>query len=300
MVRLEGMALGTSWSALIVAAPASAEAAIRATLDAQALALSQWEPQSALSRFNRSPIGEWQAVDPDLAAVIDAGLAIGRASQGALDIALGALTDLWGFGPQGPRATVPDDADVAAALARSGARGIERSDGKARRIANVALDFSGIGKGYVVDRIADALTALGAQDFLVEIGGEFVGRGIRPDAQPWWVELENPPGIDLAPLRIAAYGIAVATSGDYRRFLCDGDRRLSHTLDPRTGRPIENGVVSVSVIASDCATVDGWATALSVLGPEEGMEIARRESLAARIVTADGTEYLSPALEAML
>lgn len=264
------------------------------------MALSQWEPQSALSRFNRAPVGEWQAIDADLAAVIDAGLAIGEASDGALDIALGALTDLRGFGPPGPRATLPNDAEIVTALARSGAAAIERADDRARRTADVALDFSGIGKGYVVDRLADALTTLGAQDFLVEIGGEFAGRGIRPDAQPWWVELENPPGIDLPPFRIAAHGIAVATSGDYRRFIRDGEKRLGHTLDPRTGRPVANGVASVSVIATDCMTADGWATAFTVLGVERGLEIAVCEGIVARIVTTDGAEYLSQALDALL
>ncbi len=210
-MRLSGVALGTSWSALIAAPPVGCEAAIEATLAAQAIALSQWEPRSALSRFNRAPIGEWQAIDADLAAVIDAGLAIGRASDGSLDIAMGELTDLWGFGPTGPRDTVPDDTAIAAALAKSGSGAIQRDGNRARRTADVALDFSGIGKGYVVDRVADALEALGTEDFLIEIGGEFVGRGIRPDAQPWWVELEDPPGIDLAPFRIAAHGVAIAT-----------------------------------------------------------------------------------------
>lgn len=299
-MRLSGVALGTTWSAQVVAPPAECAVAIEATLAAQVMALSQWEPRSALSRFNRSPVGEWQAIDGDLAAVIDAGLAIGRASDRALDIAIGALSDLWGFGPAGPRDNVPDDTAIAAALARSGSGAIERDGGRARRTADVALDFSGIGKGYVVDRVADALAALGAEDFLVEIGGEFVGRGIRPDAQPWWVELENPPGVDLSPFRIAAHGIAVATSGDYRRFIRDGDKRLGHTIDPRTGRPIDNGAVSVSVIAGDCMTADGWATALGVLGMERGMAVATREGIAARIVTADGAESLSPALAAML
>lgn len=264
------------------------------------MALSQWEPRSALSRFNRAPLGEWQVIDADLGTVIDAGLAIGRASGGALDIAIGALADLWGFGPPGPRPTVSDDAAIAAALARSGAAAIERDGDRARRTADVALDLSGIGKGYVVDRLAEALTTLGAHDFLVEIGGEFVGRGIRPDAQPWWVEPENPPGVDLAPIRVATHGIAIATSGDYRRFVNDGGKRLGHTIDPRTGRPVANGVVSVSVIADDCMTADGWATALTVLGATRGMEVAVWEKIAARIVTVDGAEALSPTLEAML
>ena len=298
--RFGGGTMGTTWSAQIVAPPVGVEAVLKASLDAQVMAMSQWEPASALSLLNRSAMGDWVVVPPDLARVIQVGQEIAAASGGAFDIAGGALTDLWGFGPPGPRTGVPSDAEIARALRRSGGAAIELNGDRARRTADIALDLSGIGKGHAVDALASALAALGIADFLVEIGGEFVGHGVRPDAQPWWVELEDPPGVSLPPLRIAAHGIAVATSGDYRRFVADGARRLGHTLDPRTGRPVTNGVVSVSVIARDCMTADGWATALTVLGPDERLAVAEREGLAARIVTADGAERLSPALKAML
>lgn len=292
--------MGTIWSAQIVAPPVGVEAVLKAALDTQVMALSQWEPGSALSLLNRSAIGEWVLVPPDLAHVIAAGHAIAKASGGAFDMAGGALTDLWGFGPPGRRSGLPSDAEIGQALRRSGGAAIELHGDRVRRTADVALDLSGIGKGHAVDALASALEAYGCADFLVEIGGEFVGRGVRPDAQPWWVELEDAPGVSLPPLRIAVHGIAVATSGDYRRFVADGARRLGHTLDPRTGRPVTTGIVSVSVVASNCMTADGWATALTVLGPDRGLAIAGREGIAARIVTEDGAERLSPALEAML
>lgn len=291
--------MGTVWSAQVVAPPAGLEAALRASLAESIAALSQWAPDSALSRFNCAPIGAWQVLDPILAEVLAAALAIGRASDGAFDPAAGALSELWGFGAAGRR-PIPGDGAVAAARADSGADGVEIIAGRARRLRPVALDLSGIGKGHAVDRLAATCRAQGCNDFLVEIGGEFVGAGIRPDGQPWWVELESPPLLALPPLRIAAHGLAVATSGDYRRYIPDGADRLGHTLDPRTGRPIAGGVVSVSVIAADCMSADGWATALTVLGPDPGLATAAREGLAARIVTRDGSEHLSPALTAML
>lgn len=292
--------MGTEWSAQVVAPPAGLEAALRTSLVDSIAALSQWVPDSALSRFNRAPLGEWVALDPILAEVLATAIAIGAASNGAFDPAAGALSELWGFGAGGRRADLPDDAAVAAALAASGADGIEIDGTHARRVRDVALDLSGIGKGYAVDRLAAVCRAQGCADFLVEIGGEFVGAGIRPDGQPWWVELENAPNIALPPLRVAAHGVAVATSGDYRRFIPAGTERLGHTLDPRSGRPITNGVVSVSAIAADCMTADGWATALTVLGPDAGLAAAEREGLAARIISRDGAERLSPALQAML
>jgi len=139
--------------------------------------------------------------------------------------------------------------------------------------------------------VAATLAQLGIVHALVEIGGELVGFGVRPDGQPWWVDLETPPGVAVAPLRIALHGLAVATSGD--------SRRGRHTIDPRTGRPIDNGVVSVSVIAADALTADAWATALTVLGPA-GDALAAAQGIAARIVTATGGEVLTPALAAML
>ncbi|WP_326523599.1 FAD:protein FMN transferase [Sphingomonas sp.] len=296
--------MGTSWSAKIVdpaAPPADGwSPVVDAALDRIIVEMSQWVADSTLSRFNRAPVGSWQDMPADLRRVVDAGRAIGQASGGAFDIAGGALADLWGFGPPGARRGLPADADVAAALARSGGDAIESMGDRARRTRDVALDLSGIAKGFAVDAVAAALAGAGASDLLVEIGGEFAGRGIRPDGQPWWVDLETPPGISIAPLRIALHGLAVATSGDYRRFVAHEGRRLGHTIDPRTGRPIENGVVSASVIAGDCMTADGWATALTVLGVDAGMAAAERQGLAARLVTRDGREYLSPALVAML
>lgn len=324
--RFGGETMGTTWSAHVVAPPPALADALRASLAESIAALSQWEPASALSRFNRAPVGTWVALDPILAEVLAAALAIRTASQGAFDPAGGALSELWGFGAAGRRHDMPDEQAVAVALAASGSDGIEISDAgapsrmdpghrgdldssrtgsgparvRARRTRDVALDLSGIGKGHAVDRLAATCRAHGCADFLVEIGGEYVGAGIRPDAQPWWVELESPPLVALAPLRIAACNVAVATSGDYRRYIPAGSTRLGHTLDPRTGRPIANGVVSVSVIAADCTAADGWATALTVLGPDAGLATATRLELAARIVTQDGVERLSPALTAML
>ncbi len=292
--------MGTSWSAQLVAPPPELAIALRKALARMIAAMSQWDPGSALSAFNASPVGAWRDVPDTLAVVLDAALAIRDASGGAFDPAGGALADLWGFGPAGPRHDLPDAAAIADALGRSGADGIDLSGGRVRRARDVRLDLSGIGKGYAVDALAATCRAHGCADVLVEIGGEFVGSGIQPNGQPWWVDLESPPGLALSPLRIAAHGIGIATSGDYRRFLDAEGRRLGHTIDPRTGWPVANGIVSVSVVAADCMTADGWATALTVLGREAGLALAGRLGLAARFVTDDGGEALSPALVEML
>ena len=171
-------------------------------------------------------------------------------------------------------------------------------------MAQVALDFSGIAKGYAVDAVAERLRALGCRHFLIEIGGELRGEGIRPDGQPFWVDLETPPDIATLPiLRIALCGISVATSGDYRRFREEGGRRLSHSIDPGTCAPADNGVASVSVLHSSTMLADAWATAIGILGPQAGMQLAAREGLAVQMIVREGQEgreYMTPALAEML
>ncbi|WP_213979212.1 FAD:protein FMN transferase [Sphingomonas sp. dw_22] len=296
--------MGTSWSARIVDAPANAQAEIEAVLARIVAEMSHWEPGSDISRFNRSVMGRWQPLPPQFLHVLSAALDLARASSGAFDPAMGLLADLWGFGPAGSREWLPEAHAVAEALAVSGAGHIELDPAgrRARRLTPAQLDFSGIAKGFAVDAVAERLLGAGVPDFLVEIGGELRGEGIRPDGQPWWVDLEPVPGARLAPIRVALHGLSVATSGDYRRAFTHGGRSYAHTLDPRTGRPLENGVASVSVLHAQAMLADAWATALGVLGGA-GIALAEREGLAAHMVMRDGTgfaEHLSPALQAML
>ena len=299
IVALGGETMGTRWRVL-AAMPwgraAEVEAAVLALLDRLVAQMSHWEPASLLCRFNRAAPGSWHALPPDFAAVMAAGLRIAAASGGAFDPAVGALVDLWGHGPPGPM-PIPGDAQVAAALARSGWQRLSY-DPAGRRLlqpGGVALDLSGIAKGHAVDAVADLLARQGIAHALVEIGGELTGRGMRPDGDPWWVDLEAPPGASLPPLRVALHGLAVATSGDYRRG--------AHTIDPRRGRPATGGVAAVSVLHARAMDADAWASALTVAGADAGMRLAAEHGLPARIVVSDGgvaREVLSPALAAML
>ncbi|MBB4837067.1 thiamine biosynthesis lipoprotein [Sphingomonas kyeonggiensis] len=294
--------MGTSWSARIVAPPEGIALKIQAELDRVVAEMSHWAPDSALSHFNRSEPGRWQPLPIGFAQVLAAALDVAEKSGGAFDPAMGALVDLWGFGPPGPRTGLPGDSEVAAACALSGRSHIELDGRRARRDAPVRLDFSGIAKGHGVDRVAEMLRSMALPDFLVEVGGELRGEGIRPDGQPWWVDFESLPSSAPASFRVALHGLSVATSGDYRRSFAHEGRDYAHTLDPRTGRPLENGVASVTVLHPVCMLADAWATALSVLG-REGIALAAREGLAAHMVVREGpafVEHLSPALQAML
>lgn len=298
VATLAGRTMGTGWS-VRYALPAGIDPdrlrrAINARLDDLVGQMSHWDAASTLWRFNALPAGAVADLPDDFAAVIDLSLRIAHASGGAFDPAIGRLVDLWGFGPPGPQ-PAPDDAALAAARVVSGWRRLRRDAGGRRLVqpGGLALDLSGVAKGYAVDAVADLLAGHGIAHCLVDIGGELVGRGIRPDGDPWWVELENPPGIDAAPIRVALHQCAVATSGDYRRG--------RHSIDPRTGRPVTNGVRSVSVIAGSAALADALATAITIAWPDDSLIAAQR--VAARIVVDDGNgirEFLTVPLRAML
>jgi thiamine biosynthesis lipoprotein len=249
-------------------------------------------------------LGYWQPLSPEAVRVLEAALSVHAASGGAFDPAAGVLADLWGFGPTGPRDDVPSAYAIGEARIMSGARHLEfdREQRRVRRREAVQIDLSGIAKGYAVDAVAERLVALGIEDFLIEIGGELRGEGIKPDGQPWWVELEPVPDSTLAPVRVALHGLSVATSGDYRRFFEQGGRRYAHSIDPRTGWPIDNQVVSVSVLHREAMLADAWATALTVLGAP-GMALAEEQGLAVHMVTREGeafSERISATLQAML
>lgn len=297
---LAGETMGTRWTVRAVlpagVAAAAVRAAIVARLDGLVAEMSHWLPGSVLSRFNRARAGHWATLPPDFAHVVARAMTIAAETGGAFDPTIGRVVDLRGFGPT-PPASPPHDEDIAAALAAAGWQRLTYTPGdrRLRQPGGLSLDLSGIAKGHAVDAVADVLTHSGVHHALVEIGGEFVGRGIRPDGDPWWVDLEVPPGFHLAPLRIALHELAVATSGDYRRGV--------HTIDPRSGHSVANGVISASVIHTDALTADAWATALTVLGAGEGVALATLHHVAARIVTrtsGETREHLTPALEAML
>ncbi len=299
MERFAGRTMGTGWSLVATSPPTGAAGEVQAALDLVVAQMSQWEPRSDLSRFNRRRPGVWQALPPEFARVLRAAITVAEASGGAFSPAMGALSDAWGFGAAPTREQAPRAAEIDEILLSAGKVALDGPGLRARRSGSERLDFSGIAKGFAVDLAAERLIARGVCHFLLEVGGELRGHGLRPDGQPWWVDVETPPGAAIAPLRVGLHEVAIATSGNYRRWLDADGRRYSHTLDPRTGRPVENGVASVTVLHPSCMLADAWATALTVLGPDEGMAAAEAQGLTAHMI-ADDEEHMSAAWRAML
>lgn len=308
---LSGETMGTTWSVRLVPPPGAAQgdfaAAVEEELARIVAVFSPWEVDSEICRFNAAPAGTW-ALSDDFWALLTQALDLADDVNGAVDPSLGALVDLWGFGPPGPRSVLlplPSDEEVEAARAVSGWQKLRlhREAQAAIQIGDMKLDFSGIAKGHAVDRVSDRLSALGATSHLVEIGGELKGRGVKPDAQPWWVEIEAVAG-SPAPRTVAALlDLAMATSGDGRRAFTHEGQLYSHTLDGATGRPVDNGLAQVTVFDASAMRADALATALTVLGPIEGPEMAEALCLAAHFTerTPDGLiERMTPAFAAML
>jgi thiamine biosynthesis lipoprotein len=308
VVSLAGATMGTRWSVKCVAAVADSAALqslIQAALDRIVEQMSTWLPSSDLCRFNGAPAGCECMMPADFSRVLGAALELARDTGGAYDPTAGALVDLWGFGPAPRRVSAPSAAAIRAALEFCGWRRLRFDAARARIIqpGGMHLDLSSIAKGHGVDRICELLRESGLVHFLVEVGGELRGQGCKPDGMPWWVDIERGDDAAFAPLRVALHGLAIATSGDARRFFRADGRRYSHTIDPRTGWPIPEAVASVTVLHRECLQADALATAIAVLGVRAGMEFATHRDVAVRIVErtdAGAREWMTVAFAAML
>jgi thiamine biosynthesis lipoprotein len=298
-----------------VAMPPGDEAAndrIRAAIDAEFSRAdrlySGWNPASEVSRFNAHASTEPFPVSAETVAALDLARRASDLTGGAIDVTVAPLVEAWGFGPPKGPPTVPGAELLAALRARVGYRqlsldAVRGTVAKAR--PDMACDVSALAGGWVADRVAEAIVALGHPDVLVDVGGEVTARGRRPDGGRWRVAVEWPDRAQEKGLVIEIEGAAVATSGDYRKAWTDAQgRRRSHVLDPRTGEPVTHGLASATVVDRDGAWADALATALLVLGPDEGRALAVRESFAARLVRREAggtyTEWSSPAFEALL
>jgi thiamine biosynthesis lipoprotein len=291
--------MGTTYHVTLVGVTADRAAALQPRIDARLEqvndSMSTYRPDSELSRFNRlDRAGEPFPVSADMMAVLRTAERVFELSGGAWDGTVMPLVDLWGFGPKGPVSEPPSDEAVRQRLAHVGFRRIElRAGALVKRDPVVTLDLASIAKGYGVDAVAALVRGEGVHDFIVEIGGEVYAAGARRDGRPWRVGI-NRPRADAAPDDV--FGVAhlrdqaFATSGDYRNYFTSGGARYSHVLDPRTGRPVTNRVVSVSVRAPDCTLADGLATAVMVMGAAAGTALMERLEDVEGLVVVEGND----------
>lgn len=292
-----GESMGTRWQVSLVSPGLSPErrvelsGVIQAALDRVDSLMSHYRADSELSRFNGSAGLAPFPVSSDTLEVLRVALDVGTLSGGALDVTVAPLVNAWGFGPAAPPEHPPSEDRIAELLEAVGLDRI-RVDPAAstleRTRPGVELDLSAVAKGYAVDLVAERLAAEGLQNLLVEVGGEVRTMGRNASGEPWQVGIELPQsGLPALHGIVPLSGLAMATSGEYRNFRIVDGIRASHTIDPRSGRPIRHRLASVSVVATTCARADALATALNVLGPEAGWELALAEQLAALFLVAE-------------
>ncbi|HEY9109580.1 MAG TPA: FAD:protein FMN transferase [Roseateles sp.] len=252
--------------------------------------MSNWKADSDLMHLNRAALDLWVPIPAGLATVLNRSLEIERKTGNAFNIGIGDLLDAWGFGPSRTRRQPPP-----AAGPRPPAHSLLEVDLpnlRARKHGPIALDLCGIAKGYGVDELARVLTAHGIASWLVGIDGELRTRGTKPDGSAWAVGLEAPQDDSRTAIGVIELAdAAIATSGDYRHWALVDGQRVSHTMDPRTGRPLRRSPASVTVVAACCMDADAYATALMVAGEDEGSRLARRLGLDALFVYRDGDRW---------
>ena len=254
---------------------------------------------SQLSQLNRTPPGVVYQGSSELLQVLITAQQVHAFSNGAFDISIKPLVDLWGFGVINPTVGTPAQTEIEKALERIGMENIilESNNSGVIRTQDVTLDLSAIAKGFAVDQLSLLLEVEGQMNYLVEIGGEVVTRGLRVDGAFWQLGIENPvQGLKkeadtFQKLNIPFNKTAIAASGNYRNFFMHEGRRYSHTLNPVTGWPVSHDLISVTVIAESAMLADAWATAFMVLGLEEGMKLANELQLAAYFITLSTSGY---------
>jgi thiamine biosynthesis lipoprotein len=295
-VSISGSTMGTSYSIKLSELPAGViQEELHKNVDNMLERIndqmSTYRQDSELSRFNRFAGRDWFDVSPETAQVVREAFLISSKSGGAFDVTVGPLVNLWSFGPQQRPQKVPDDDEINAMLEVIGYEYLKvRTSPPAMKklVDGLEVDLSAIAKGFAVDQVAELLIQRGVKGFLVEIGGEIRTYGTKVNGSPWTVGIELPADDQRRVQEVAKLDDrALATSGDYRNFFMEDGKRYSHIIDPRTGRPVEHQLASVSVISEHCMFADAWATTLMVLGPEKGYKFAVGQDLAVMFVIRD-------------
>ena len=266
---------------------------VKATLARVNQSMSTYQEDSDVSRFNRSDSTDWQAVDAETARVVARAIEISDETDGQFDVTVGPIVDAWNFGPGKTAFKPPTEAQVESLLKRVGYQKLhvrEQPPALKKDTIGLQIDLSAIAKGYAVDAVGDTIKSTGYRNYMVEVGGEVLARGNRNGGGPWRIGVERPDsrgavaGLELANV-VELRDIAIATSGDYRNVQEFEGQTYSHTIDPRTGRPVTHATATAAVVASDCMTADALATAVMVMGTDAGHKLCERMS--APLLTID-------------
>ena len=264
-----------------------------AEMDAVNASMSTYIENSELNKFNRSTSLDWQPISSDLSTVMEIAQSVSIASEGAFDVTVSPLVDVWGFGSSKQNQltfAIPSHEQLQTLKTVVGYDKVEINSTKQqwrKKVVGLNVDLSAVAKGYAVDKVSDALVSAGCQDHLVDIGGELKLKGSKNQKDSLWrIAIEKPDTRSANSIQelLNVSEVGVASSGDYRNFYqTDDGKRYSHTIDSRTFRPIEHNLTAVTVLHQQTALADAWATAFMVLG-DEAPALAEKNGLAAYFI----------------
>lgn len=292
-IHIKGKTMGTTYNVKIYSQEKLDSSSLKNDLDTMLkklnMEMSTYISDSEISYFNKfDRLGDIK-VSKDFFDVAKYSLSLARKTQGIYDPTIGPLVNLWGFGPDGKR-KVPSDSDLVAARALVGFDKVILNDEKltlSKKVPGVYLDLSSSAKGFGVDKLTRYLESKNLKNFMVEIGGEIRVKGVKPSKKPWSIAIEAPSlqNKEITQRVLKLSNVAVATSGNYRNFFMSGGKKYSHTIHPRTGKPVENFIVSVSVLHQEgCMQADALATALMAMGFDSARKYIEKEQIAAYII----------------
>lgn len=310
---IEGKTMGTFYRVSLAGVDPQEEASLREAITAQLAKddgeISTYKPHSVLSRFNQYTGNEPQPVSADMADLVVCALRIGALTKGAMDITVGPLVNLWGFGPEKQPVKEPEQQQIDQAKAQTGLQHltvIHKAEGQwlQKDLPGLYVDLSTVGEGYATDNLARLMERRGIRNYLVSVGGAVVSRGYNDQGKPWRVAIQKPTDQENAVQAIVdLQGHGISTSGSYRNYYEVEGKRFSHIIDPATGRPITHKLVSATVISPTATEADGWDTGLMVLGTEKALALAKQHGLAVYLITKEGDRfktYMSPQFQAFI
>jgi thiamine biosynthesis lipoprotein len=308
-VHLTGPTMGTTYNVKYVPSEQVAAVNLQGEIEQRLVEINQlmstYISDSELSQFNQWQSTEIFPLSKETLFVMAEAKRLGLLSDGVLDVTVGPLVNIWGFGPNSRPEKIPSKQQIVQVRDVIGLDKLRLTDTGASKVTpNLYVDLSTIAKGYGVDQLAEILLSYGVNNFLVEIGGEMRLSGVKLSGQPWRVAIEKPETHVRSVQKIISVGNnAVATSGDYRNYYEEGGMRYSHLINPTTGYPIQHNLVSVTVVHPSSMTADGLATALNVMGKEKAVSLVEENGLAVLLITKEKDsfkEYTSPKFDELV
>ena len=304
-VHLSGPTMGTTYNIKYIVAegqptPDVVQKEVDRLLEQVNDQMSTYRTDSELSLFNQSESSQPFEVSPQTATVVKEAIRLNNLTLGALDVTVGPLVNLWGFGPEARPEVVPSDNELKKRKAETGIEHLSvNGNALSKDIPKLYVDLSTIAKGWGVDVVADYIESQGILNYMVEVGGEMRLKGLNREGVKWRIAIEKPTVDERAIQEIIEPGdMAIATSGDYRNYLEKEGVRYSHIINPQTGKPINHKVVSVTVLDKSSMTADGLATGLMVLGEDKGMKVANDNNIPVFMIVKSSDGFIELASDA--